>query len=393
MTAGAAAAGRRRPRDRKQQILRVAGATFWSSGYHAIGMAQVAGAVGIAPSALYRHFGSKQELLLAVLDGQLARRLEAASGDGGVPHLVGRLAHVSLADREFGALYEREAGHLPEADRQFLRQRLRALAEAVTRALDSAGGTDLHAWALLAVLDSPSHHHLAIDPDGRLLQDAAMAVARTELPPDRVRAVTRQAAAAAARPGLAPVTRREELLAAALALFAQRGYPSVSLSDIGTVAGIAGPSVYNHFPSKTDLLVAALQRGNEALWLGLHRALATAAGPGDALNELVHRHATFALEHTDVVSVLLSEAVHLPAVAREHFHRLQSDYVTEWTELLVLARPGLERADARVLVHAALTIVNILSRVPSLESPSLHRDLVALARAALTTGPYGAAWG
>jgi AcrR family transcriptional regulator len=374
----------RRPRDRKQQILRVAGAEFWSAGYHQVGMSRIAASVGIAPSALYRHFRSKQELLLAVLDGQLARRSQAASDGGAVSALIAGLTRASLADREFRALHEREAGQLPAVDRRLLWERLHGLSRVVATALDEHGAAGLRAWALLAVLDSPSFHHLEVAPDGGVLRDAAGVVTRVRLAPGGLEAGTGHASVAA--PGMAPVTRREVLLAAALRLFAQRGYPSVSLTDIGTAAGMAGPSVYTHFPSKTDLLVAALQRGNETLWLGLHRALSTARDPDGALDQLVSRYTAFAWEHTDVVAVLLSEAVHLPSGPREHFRQLQSDYVTEWTELLVQARPGLPPTDARLLVHAALTIVNITSRIPSVQHSASPQDLSVLARAVLQAG-------
>ncbi len=84
-----------------------------------------------------------------------------------------------------------------------------------------------------------------------------------------------------------PITRREAILAAATRLFDRYGYASVGLTDIGTAAGIARPSIYNHFPSKTDILVAALSRANESLWLALHHALTAANDVEDALDRTV----------------------------------------------------------------------------------------------------------
>ncbi|BBZ74640.1 TetR/AcrR family transcriptional regulator [Mycobacterium paraseoulense] len=71
-------------------------------------------------------------------------------------------------------------------------------------------------------------------------------------------------------------SRREAILSAGAALFAQRGFTGVSVDDIGTAVGIAGPSVYNHFAAKTDILVAAMFRGNELLWANFNRAVADA---------------------------------------------------------------------------------------------------------------------
>ncbi|MBS2080005.1 helix-turn-helix domain-containing protein, partial [Mycobacterium tuberculosis] len=44
--------------------------------------------------------------------------------------------------------------------------------------------------------------------------------------------------------------RRLKLLSAAERLFAERGFLAVRLEDIGAAAGVSGPAIYRHFPSK-----------------------------------------------------------------------------------------------------------------------------------------------
>jgi Bacterial regulatory proteins, tetR family len=44
-------------------------------------------------------------------------------------------------------------------------------------------------------------------------------------------------------------------------LFAERTYAGVSIEEVGAALGIAGASVYNHFPSKSGILITALARG------------------------------------------------------------------------------------------------------------------------------------
>ncbi|MCO1656410.1 TetR/AcrR family transcriptional regulator [Pseudonocardia humida] len=374
----------RRPRDRKQQIIAAAAVRFWTLGYHRVGMADIAAAVGIGPSALYRHFRSKQELLLAVLDAQLT------AIENGVAAGVADLPEHALDNREFGALWEREARHLPEPEHRAIRHRLRALAARVAEAIAAeagpGGSAELRAWAALSVVDSPTHHHLDLDRARfvALLRGAAQAVTTAALPPTT---------AAAPRPGpdrpvLLPATRREALLAVAIRLFGERGYPSVGLSDIGAAAGIAGPSVYNHFESKTDILVAALQRGNESLWMGLHHALARAADATGALDLLVADYTAFTLANPHIIGILLSEVTNLPDSRRDAFRRTQLDYVAEWVALLVRSRPELDAVAARALVHAALSVVNDVTRVHHLQHrPELAQETALLARAVLRAVP------
>lgn len=145
-----------------------------------------------------------------------------------------------------------------------------------------------------------------------------------------------------------------------------------SLDDIGAAAGIAGPSVNNHFDSKIDVLSAALVRGNEALWLGLHRALSSATDPADGLARLVADYAGFAAADPALVGILISEIIHLGAEARAPFIRAQRAYVTEWTTLLQRVRPDRDADEIGVLVRAAITLVNSLSRIHHLRGEPGH---------------------
>lgn len=64
-----------RPANRRQLIVRAAEDLFYRKGYAKVGMGEVAEAVAIGPSALYRHFRGKQDLLVTVIDDAM-RTLE-----------------------------------------------------------------------------------------------------------------------------------------------------------------------------------------------------------------------------------------------------------------------------------------------------------------------------
>jgi AcrR family transcriptional regulator len=55
------------------------------------------------------------------------------------------------------------------------------------------------------------------------------------------------------------VSKREEILEAAIDLFSQQGYAAVSIRDITRAVGIKESSLYNHFPSKEQLLDTVLE--------------------------------------------------------------------------------------------------------------------------------------
>lgn len=66
------------PRDeRRGQILRIAGDLFSSHGYHHISMDDIADRAGVGKPVLYRHFPSKLDLYLALVDAQGERLVQS----------------------------------------------------------------------------------------------------------------------------------------------------------------------------------------------------------------------------------------------------------------------------------------------------------------------------
>ncbi|HEY1015034.1 MAG TPA: TetR/AcrR family transcriptional regulator [Herpetosiphonaceae bacterium] len=57
-------------------------------------------------------------------------------------------------------------------------------------------------------------------------------------------------------------------------LFYERGYQAVGIDTIVAESGIAKMTLYRHFPSKDDLIVAYLERANAQFWGWLEAALA-----------------------------------------------------------------------------------------------------------------------
>ena len=59
--------------------------------------------------------------------------------------------------------------------------------------------------------------------------------------------------------------RREQLLDAGVALLRHRPHTEVSIEEIAEAAGVSKGLLYHYFPTKTEFIVAALERGQEEL--------------------------------------------------------------------------------------------------------------------------------
>ena len=72
---------------------------------------------------------------------------------------------------------------------------------------------------------------------------------------------------------------RERILEAAGRLFLRDGFRAVGVDTIIAEAGVAKMTLYAHFPSKDDLIVAYLERANEQFWEWLDGASAGVDDP------------------------------------------------------------------------------------------------------------------
>ncbi|SDC42368.1 TetR/AcrR family transcriptional regulator [Actinokineospora iranica] len=392
----------RRPRNRKAQLAEAAAELFGRRGYHSVGVNDIAAAAGITGPALYRHFQNKQDVLgFVLLTGvdKLAERVHDAvsatedAPERGLRPLLLAAAEVSIEQRALTALWRWQGRHLHPGDQKEIRRRAGALLgqwltglRGLRPELD-AGEADLLCFAALSVFGSVGDHHATLPRDefAPLLARLGEAVVRAPLPPPEPSA----APAWRARPQAQP-TRREELLSAATRLFRERGFHAVSMEDIGAATGIAGPSIYRHFASKSDILLAASRRMADRLTLGLEDSLAAASDPEDALRRLARSYVDTVLRSDDLIAVYASELANLPERDGKELRRLQRGYVAEWVRLLRELTPALSEPAARIAVQAALTVVNDIPRTRRFSArPTLSTELTGLAVAVIREAARG----
>jgi AcrR family transcriptional regulator len=78
----------------------------------------------------------------------------------------------------------------------------------------------------------------------------------------------------ASRPVAAPTSaKRQHLLATAWQLFYRDGYRTVGIDTLLAEADVAKMTLYNHFSSKDDLIVAVIRKRSEEVLAGLSEAV------------------------------------------------------------------------------------------------------------------------
>jgi AcrR family transcriptional regulator len=91
--------------------------------------------------------------------------------------------------------------------------------------------------------------------------------------------------------------RREEILAAALELFARQGFAATRVPDIAQRAGVGAGTIYRYFASKEALFNALYQMWKERFYAALTEGYPTDAPARERFGFLWSRLAAFAQEH------------------------------------------------------------------------------------------------
>ena len=169
-------------------------------------------------------------------------------------------------------------------------------------------------------------------------------------------------------------SRRELLLESAADLFAEKGFHGVGIDDIGEAAGITGPGVYRHFPSKQALLETLIDTT-------MDRMLDLAERAGD-LDALVDLHVGLVTEQKPLLSVWVREQSALTDDVGRSLRSRMRRYEQVWRDALAPLRPDLTPQELSLVVGATLAMLNTSSLI---EVPLEDRRalLCRLAHAAL----------
>lgn len=183
-------------------------------------------------------------------------------------------------------------------------------------------------------------------------------------------------------PGSAPTRRREVLLVEASRLFARHGFHGTSIDEIGSAAGVSGPAIYRHFPSKEGLLTEMLVGISEYLLDGGRRLVDTHPSPAERLAALVAFHVDFALHRPELISVQDRDLANLPEDARRRVRALQRAYVEVWEDTIRRAGTSRSADEVRIAAHAAFGLMNSTPRsaartAPDTAAPVLTAMVVA----------------
>jgi AcrR family transcriptional regulator len=154
--------------------------------------------------------------------------------------------------------------------------------------------------------------------------------------------------------------RRELILRTAAALFRQQGFERTSVRDIAEASAMTSGSLFYHFASKEDLLVAIMDEGVRDIMQSVRDGMAGETRLPDRLAAMVRCHLESLLgPKFDAMNVLLYEWRSLSPPARARVLMARDDYERLWVQPLAEAADlGLVDADTLLVRQTVLGALN-----------------------------------
>jgi AcrR family transcriptional regulator len=137
------------------------------------------------------------------------------------------------------------------------------------------------------------------------------------------------------RAGSTAGSRRDELLAIAATLFAERGFKNTTVRDIADAAGILSGSLYHHFDSKEAMVDELLDTFQTELWKEYDAIEASDMTPRAKLEAVVRASFDAIDHHHSEVAIFQNDAAHLVTFERFAYLGERNDkFERLWTGLL-----------------------------------------------------------
>jgi AcrR family transcriptional regulator len=152
----------------------------------------------------------------------------------------------------------------------------------------------------------------------------------------------------------------QAFVAAATALFAEKGFNGTSIGDLANKLGLTTASLYYHVSGKQELLLRVLEDGMSSFLSRLEELAQEDVEPREKIRLAVENHLHFVLTHKQEVAVFLRERRFLQSPLRESYDARVNRYDHLFTEVIRegMATGTVPPGDPTLLRLAILGMIN-----------------------------------
>ena len=129
----------------------------------------------------------------------------------------------------------------------------------------------------------------------------------------------------------------EAIIEAAAGVFRRQGYHGAKMADIAAAVNLTAGSLYHHFPSKQDLLIAVLDEGLGRITRQVRAIVADSPeDPATTLRRIVHAHIHSMIDNANIAAAVIFEGralLDVPQV-RDRFVAQRDDLETLYRQVV-----------------------------------------------------------
>jgi AcrR family transcriptional regulator len=128
-------------------------------------------------------------------------------------------------------------------------------------------------------------------------------------------------------------SRREEILEAAVRLFARHGYADTDTQLLADELGVGKGTLYRYFPSKRDLFLAAADRVMRRLRECIDAAITGVEDPLDQVAAAIRAYLAFFADNPDFVELLIQERAQFKDRQKPTYFQHREANIERWRDL------------------------------------------------------------
>ncbi|MFW7355032.1 MAG: TetR/AcrR family transcriptional regulator [Brucella sp.] len=176
--------------------------------------------------------------------------------------------------------------------------------------------------------------------------------------------------------------RHRDILDAAAALFAERGYAATSVRDIGERVGLLGGSLYHYIKSKEALFVRIHDIALQVAEDRIRAAIAPLSDPWARLEAACVTMMEIQLDPNSLTMPLMNDFVSAPAEIRERLVEKRDNFELVFRDLIAALPldPELDRGIYRLLLLTLLNNVSGWYRLGRLTPDQIGKQIAKLFR-------------
>ncbi len=129
-------------------------------------------------------------------------------------------------------------------------------------------------------------------------------------------------------------SKRQQIKDHAARLFRKQGYKATNMRLLADAVGIKAASLYNHISNKEELLHELLMDMAQLFTKSMAEVQSSSLGPVEKLERLIADYVRYTVEHTDAISLLTGEWVHLDEIPKQKFLALRDNYEDGFRQIL-----------------------------------------------------------